>query len=149
VSQQLHMGELDEHTVCEAEVVSTILALDIICSQPQLHNITILLDNQAAIKNVHHPKEWCTFLMANPASTSSTPFTPNFASCLRRSLTYAFTLHGSLGVELNELSDAKAKEAATGTSTALSHKVPTLSRPLPRSAAALKAMHKKSLASAW
>ncbi|KAF8580658.1 hypothetical protein K439DRAFT_1286751, partial [Ramaria rubella] len=56
VSQQLHMGKLDEHTVYEAEVVGTILALDIICSQPRLCNVTILLDNQAAIKNLCHPK---------------------------------------------------------------------------------------------
>ncbi|THH18945.1 hypothetical protein EUX98_g8873 [Antrodiella citrinella] len=48
--RQLSMGTDKHHTVFKSEVVGTILALDIIESQPRIRAATILLDNQAAIK---------------------------------------------------------------------------------------------------
>ncbi|KAF8580659.1 hypothetical protein K439DRAFT_1356425, partial [Ramaria rubella] len=145
VSQQLHMGKLDEHTVYEAEVVGTILALDIICSPT------------TALQRHHPPRQPSSHQeLCHPKMKHSQYLINTFHSKLCKLLKKKPHLHihvawvpGHSDVELNELSDAKAKEAATGTSTTLSHKVPTLSRPLPRSAAALKATHKKSSASAW
>ncbi|KAF8583935.1 hypothetical protein K439DRAFT_1276355, partial [Ramaria rubella] len=44
-------------TVYEAEITGTILTLDIAHKVPRLCVVTILLENQAAIKSLHHPRK--------------------------------------------------------------------------------------------
>lgn len=48
--RRFHLGTGDAHTVFEAEVTGTILALDIARATPRYQSLTVLLDNQAAIQ---------------------------------------------------------------------------------------------------
>ncbi|KAI5829283.1 hypothetical protein K523DRAFT_220070, partial [Schizophyllum commune Tattone D] len=127
-----------EHTVFEAELVGTILAVDIARERPRLRRIVILLDNQAAIQAL--PKR-----RSQPGQYIIDAFHRALDQTLRQKPHLEFHIAwipGHTDVAGNEWADEAAKAAACGTSTTLRYRVPALSGGLPTSASALKAAHK-------
>jgi hypothetical protein len=131
--------------VFEAEVSAIILALDIIRSVHRVREVTILLDNQAAIASALKARprpgqylihllqsELCKLLKARPA--------------LRIHITW---IPGHSGVESNEWADREAKSTTEGSSTPLACRIKIFDQALPSSIAALKAAHKKLTAVSW
>jgi len=143
-SRRKHLGSIDEHTVYEAEVVGIALAVDIIQEMQATGKIAILLDNQSAItsmtKRKHHSGqhlvETAQSLICDLVSTH-----PDIELTI-------IWVPGHEGVEGNEAADAAAKEAAEGISTDTFLPIPSLDD-LPTSAAAVKAMFKKSIPTLW
>ncbi|EJD33472.1 hypothetical protein AURDEDRAFT_39389, partial [Auricularia subglabra TFB-10046 SS5] len=126
-----------EHTVYEGELTGLLLALDIARTLPlSIRRATILLDNQPAIRAIRVRR-------CRPGQQLVDAFHREVASLLR--VRHGFKLHiawvpGHFDIAGNELADTHAKRAAEEDVTASSIRV--LQRPLPRSAAAIKAAHK-------
>ncbi|KZV80377.1 hypothetical protein EXIGLDRAFT_598778, partial [Exidia glandulosa HHB12029] len=128
-------------TVFEGELAGMLLALDIVRTLPlSTHRATILLDNQAAVKAVRARRN-------RPGQYLVDAFHREVTSLMRRR--HAFRLHiawvpGHMDVAGNELADTHAKLAAEEDET--EHGITALQDALPRSAAAVKAAYKHSVA---
>lgn len=141
VSRKFYLGDLSSHTVFEAEVVGTLLALDIARSIPRTSVVTIFLDNQAAIRALMRPR-------AQPGQLYLDAFHRTLKSIL--STRRSFRVHlawipGHEGVVGNETADSYAKDAAGGVTSPLHRNIPALTLPLPTSAAACRAAHHQSI----
>ncbi|KAJ7889646.1 hypothetical protein B0H13DRAFT_1495260, partial [Mycena leptocephala] len=55
-TRRLHLGSDQDHTVFESEVAGATLALTSIPSLPHIRRIFLGVDNQAAIRALHHPR---------------------------------------------------------------------------------------------
>jgi len=143
-SRRKHLGPIDEHTVYEAEVIGIALAVDIIQEMQATGKIAILLDNQSAItsmtKRKHHSGQYLV-------ETAQSLIYDLVSTHPDIELTIVW-VPGHEGVEGNEAADAAAKEAAEGASTDTFLPIPSLDDLL-TSAAAVKAMFKKSIPALW
>ncbi len=144
VGRRLHLGEMAHHTVFEGEVSGTILGLDIVAATPRITRVTILLDNQAAIRAIAE----------NPARPGQ-HLVKLFLASLERLQKKRRTLQvhlawipGHEGVIGNEKADEGAKGAAEGDSTPLPRHLTPLTD-IPRSAAATRAQGKINLRQEW
>jgi ribonuclease HI len=140
-----HLGTLEEHTVFESEVVGAILALDIIKGTPHLTDVDIFTDCQPAIIALAAPKP-------QPGQYLLAAFHTLHRRLLRARPTLKVWLHwvpAHVGIAGNEAVDARAKEAATGSSSALASRVTTLESPLPTSKAAALAVGAKAFRERW
>ncbi|KAI5891865.1 uncharacterized protein SCHCODRAFT_02472331, partial [Schizophyllum commune H4-8] len=127
-----------EHTVFEAEVVGTILALDIAREVKRMRRVVILLDNQAVIRA--EPK-W----RPQPGKYLVSAFHQSLVQVLRQKPhldMHIAWIPGHMDVPGNEWADEEAKAAAAGSTTQLRHPPAALKATLPVSAAALKAAQK-------
>ena len=144
ITRRLNLGDLNKHTVFEAEVTGLILALDIIRSRPftKVEKVTILLDNQAAILAAGKPKKQSGQYIIQG-------FHASFQKILKERP--RFQLHlawvpGHADVKMNEVVDVEAKRAAEGPVTATTIKYKALKGDLPISIAAAKGHNKKLVA---
>ncbi|KAK7063814.1 hypothetical protein R3P38DRAFT_2491623 [Favolaschia claudopus] len=142
--RQVHLGNTDEHTVFEAEIVGLILCLSIAASIPRLRSVAFLIDNQAAIRAVANPKP-------QPGQHLVRLFHDTLRDLMRKRRTFDLQIGwvpGHQGVEGNEVVDEAAKEAAQGQFSELPTKLHIL-HDLPSSVAALKAGRKHAIARSW
>ena len=142
VIERVHLGMLNRRTVFESELVGILQALRITKRHPHITNVTICLDNQAAIARAHSPQA--------KSGQQVTTAIEQAVIKLRQSRA-GFEAHllwvpGHEGVEQNELADTQAKLAARGTEE-LGNPVPTLN--LSNSAAALRAEFKTAVDREW
>jgi ribonuclease HI len=131
-SRTRHLGVLEEHTVFESEVVGAILALDIIKGTPRLTSVDIFTDCQPAIIALSAPKP-------QPGQYLIAAFHLLHRRLLRARPTLKVRLHwvpAHVGIAGNEAVDARAKEAALGSSSPLVSRITALESPLPTSKAA-------------
>lgn len=140
-----HLGPIDRHTVYEAEVVGSVLALDIIRHTPRIRLATILLDNQSAISS-----------LSRPSPKSGQIIVEEFLDQVTRILSKRKRLHirvvwvpGHSDEPGNELADEQAKAAAAGDAAPCRSPCRLLTRPLPTSSAAVKAASQKRLTAKW
>ena len=122
----------------ESELVGILQALRIVKRHPHIHNVTICLDNQAAIARAHSPQA--------KSGQQVTAAIERAVSKLRQARA-GFEAHllwvpGHEGVDQNELADMHAKLAARGMDE-LGNTVPVLN--LRNSAAALRAEYKAAV----
>jgi ribonuclease HI len=147
-----HLGTDEEHTVYEAETLGLMLAAQLIATEPNIvYPISILLDNQAAIKcGTSTSKEGSGFLAGH-----FDKMTRQLAKQQRDNGDFDLTLRwipGHEGVQGNEHADQEAKKAADGQhQNSPNRELPQYLRNgrLLCSAAALKAAHKNKSRAHW
>ena len=143
----LHLGSENERTVFEAELVGTLLALDIILAEPRLTSATILLDNQSAIKALHTNKP-------QPGQQLVRLFHKLLMKIQKRRKTFSLQLvwvPGHCGIPGNERADELAKLAAANQSPAsqLPAESAAFLQNLPLSVSATKMSIKKLAHQTW
>jgi ribonuclease HI len=140
-----HLGTAAEHTVFDSEVTGAILALDIVASTPRAREVDIFMDCQPAITALTAPKP-------QPGQYLIATFHAVLRRLLRARATLKVRLHwvpAHIGIAGNEAVDARAKEAALGSSSPLSSRIKTLDRPLPLSKVAAIAAGSAAFQSWW
>jgi ribonuclease HI len=140
-----HLGPLAEHTVFESEVTGAILALDIVGSIPRLREVDIFMDCQPAIHALTSPKP-------QPGQYLLVLFHTLLRRLNRTRSTLQVRLHwvpAHTGIAGNEAVDELAKEAALGSSTALTTRVTRFEAPLPVSKAAAIAAGSMEFTKRW
>lgn len=146
-TRRLYLGPLTEHTVYEGEVVGVILATDIIKEAMPRGRVTILLDNQPAIrssaKKKHHSGQHLV-LAAQDAIQEVLDRAPDLE------LTIAW-IPGHQDVPGNEEADQEAKKAALGDNDRgpFASGILDPTHQIPKSAAAVKGKAKEFELAEW
>ena len=146
----LHLGPSTCHTVYEAEIAATILALELLCTE--LHHMldaSIVLDNVATIQA-------STLCTSGPGHYPTDIPYPQLHTLKRACYNLQLTLQWvpeHCGITGNETTDKAVKEAASGGSLPLSQLPKLLCKPLPLSATrawgAFKAILDQHAADRW
>ncbi|KAK7012564.1 ribonuclease H-like domain-containing protein [Favolaschia claudopus] len=111
-TRRVYLGPDSEHTVFEAEVAGTLLALDLARSASRARKVVILLDNQACIRALANRRP-------QPGMYLLTEFHRLLTALLKAKPRFHGNVHlawvpGHSNVEGNELADEAAKQAAQG-----------------------------------
>ena len=145
ITRRHHLGSLAHHTVFEGELLGTVLAIDAIREAPRAPSVTILLDNQAAIRALQkrrpQPGQYLVDLFYSQLGKL-------FKDRPHTSIHIAW-VPGHCDNPGNEAADAEAKLAAEGDSLPCRKRIQMLERPLPTSSSALKAGAHKEMLSQW
>lgn len=140
---KLHLGTSAEHTVYEAELVGTILGLELLrkALKPSVRKASIALDNQAAVRacrSRHHgPGQYLLGLVRNQVDRIKAKF-PQVQLVIR-------WVPGHMDVEGNEKADRTAKRAARGHSSRRLLLPRCLRQKLPLSSSKLRQLRKEYL----
>ena len=137
-----HLGPSTDHTVYEAEVVGTLLALELLRTEPRLsRKASIALDNTAVIQA-------STLSSAAPGRYLVDHFHRSLRSLRQQRPDLRLTLRwspGHDGIPGNEKADEEAKAAARGRTSPKSDLPKALQRQLPLSASSLRRNYAQQL----
>jgi ribonuclease HI len=153
-SLSLHLGSALQHTVYEAELVGILLGLHLLHSlSRQLCNPILCVDNQAAIRALlnqkPHPGHYLLDLLHDAASKLKSKECGKQSGIADNFLLQVVWTPGHEGIPENEHVDSLAKEVAQGFSSPGHSLPPSLRKPLPSSASAIKQHLLSSTSVSW
>ena len=146
-ARKFHLGSEQDHTSYEAELAGALMAVHLATKAPPNSAVSIYVDNQSTLKAITSPPTGPGALFIE-ALNESMKLIALKRPVLAKRITFRWISSHS-GVEGNDTADRLAKEAAVGGSSPV-HLLPDLlTRPLPRSATAIRAEHRKAIAIEW
>ena len=148
-ARKYHLGSEQDHTSYEAdsELAGALMAVHLAAKTPPNSTVSIYVDNQSTLKAIISPPAGPAAHFIEALNESMKLITLKRPVLAKRITFHWISSHS--GVEGNEAADRLAKEAAAGDSSP-THLLPDLlTKPLPRSATAIRADHRKAIAVEW